>query len=297
MPNYADRDKEATISLYFMTWKRHHVDLETFDSYWGNVHGPIGARLSALYQYWQIRTCKNYGDIWNPIEGVTTTSMPEENFDAIGELTFKSQEEIPTYIKLGMEYLGDDDPNFLRRNIAYVTTPITYYDEIENPAPTWETEYDKFHIMIRKNDGVNLPDFHEWMQVTFAPQLAKSASVIKLRLNLMLEADKTRTDGNGVSYSQDPAMDVQAAMEIGFRNRLALRTYLASDEYKSLTTEMKKYVKSFQPYPERSKSTFVYNGTPTLAGQRGLSGALAIEKLGAMNQVRENITQLMLGQG
>jgi len=296
MPNYADRDKEATISLYFPLWKRHHVDVETFDSYWGNVHGPVCSRLPALYQYWQIRAYQNNGDIWNPIEGITTTSMPEENFDAIAELTFKSKDEIPTYLKAGMEYLGDDDPNFLRRDISYVTTPINYYDEIENPAPTWETEYDKFHIMIRKKDDVSLQDFHQWMQVTFAPQLAKSAPVVKLRLNLMLEAVKTRTDGEGVSYSQDPALDVQAAMEIGFRNRLALRTYLASDEYKSMTVEMAKYIKSFQPYPERSKATFVYNGSATLAGQRGLSGALAIEKLGAINQIRDNVTQLMLGK-
>ncbi|MDJ1185008.1 EthD domain-containing protein [Roseofilum casamattae] len=284
MPNYAERDKEATAGIYVPMWKIDHIDLDTFDSYWGNGHGPVCARLPLLYQCWHIRVHHNHGDIWPAIDGVITTSTPEENFDSIAELTFKSIEDLAPYGKVGAEYLGDDEPNFVRRTIPHPAVPITYYDEIENPAPTWETEYDKFRIILRKQDKVNLTDFHQWLQVTFAPQLAKSAPVVKVRLSLLQPSPVT----------VDVVPPIQAAMEVAFKNRTALRTYLASDEYKSVTAGISQYVKSFQVYPERARSTILYNGEVTLAGVRGLSSALAIEKVGAINQTRDNITELML---
>ncbi|MDJ1185007.1 hypothetical protein [Roseofilum casamattae] len=216
------------------------------------------------------------------------TSTAEESFNGIVELAFKSKDDIPIYLDAGLKYLGDDEPNFLRRSLLYTTTTITYYDEIENPAPTWETQYDKFHITIGKQDDVSLYDFHQWMQVTFAPQLAKNAPVIKLRLTLMMEAPP--------NPNPDLVPDIQAAIEIGFRDRVASRAFLASNEYKSVTSGMAKYVKSFQVYPERSRSTICYDGVASLAGLRGLSSALTIEKLGAINQMEEDITQLIAGK-
>lgn len=288
MPNYADRDKQGTICNYVLLWKRPDLDLQTFDAYWGNVHGPVCARLPALHQFWQIRTWHNLGTIWTPIEGVRTTSTAEENFDAIAELTFTSPDILPTYYKPGLEYLGGDEVNFTTKLIPNMNTPITYYDEIENPTPSWEVEYDKFHIMIGKSDGVSREQLHDWLQNTFAPQLANSDCVIKLRLHLFFEPEQ-----QGANI---PEQNIHSALEIGFKNRSILRTYLASDEYKKATEGMAKYVKSFQPYPERARSTVVYNGEATLVGQWGLAGAQAIEQVGAINQLREQTRKLMLGK-
>ncbi|MDJ1174483.1 hypothetical protein [Roseofilum capinflatum] len=132
------------------------------------------------------------------------------------------------------------------------------------------------------------------MQLFFAPQLAKNPSVIKLRLHLLYPIETSNRDFSTVSYDQHHSLKLEAALEISFKNRLSLRRYLESDEYKTLTVDMPKYIKSFQPYPQRSRSTLVYNGQPTLVGQRGLVGAQSIEQLGAINQIQESVTQLML---
>ena len=50
-------------------------------------------------------------------------------------------------------------------------------------------------------------------------------------------------------------------------------------------------------FPERSSYTFVYNGQMTLAGQRSSTVAELIVSTGAVNQLKPDITELMLGGG
>lgn len=284
MPNYADRDQQGTICSYFLLWKRPDLNLETFDAYWGDVHGQVAARLPGNYQYCQIRTWHNPGTIWSPIEGVKMTSSPEENFDGIAVITATDPDSLQT-VALS-EYLNGDPENFAVKGSLNITTPITYCDEIEDPAPTWETEYDKFHITIGKSDQVSQEEFSNWLKNTLAPKLAKSSLVIKLRLHLFMN----------VPNITDQDSEIHAALEIGFKNRILLRAYLASDDYKEAITDMAKYVKSFQPYPQRSRTILVDWGKVTLAGQRGLTAAQTIEKVGAINQTSQKIQDLMLGK-
>lgn len=286
MPNYADRDRQGTISSYGLLWKRPDLDLETFDSYWGDVHGQVAARIPGNYQYCQIRTWPNPGTIWSPIEGVRMTSTPEENFDGIAEITATSTDVLNTTLTSMLECLDGDIENFAVKGLLNISIPITYCDEIEDPAPTWETEYDKFHITIGKSDRVSQEEFNNWLQNTLAPKLAKSPLVIKLRLHLF----------QNVPNITDPDSEIKAALEIAFKNRILLRAYLASDDYKEAITDMAKYVKSFQPYPQRSRSILVDWGKVTLAGQRGLTVAQTIEKVGAINQMSQKIQDLMLGK-
>jgi hypothetical protein len=56
-----------------------------------------------------------------------------------------------------------------------------------------------------------------------------------------------------------------------------------------------KYVKQICVFPERSAYTFVYNGAMTLAGQRSSTVAALIADIGATNQLREDISSLMVG--
>ena len=54
------------------------------------------------------------------------------------------------------------------------------------------------------------------------------------------------------------------------------------------------YVKQMRVFPERSAYTFVYGGRITLAGQRSATVADLITTIGATNQLREDVTGLML---
>jgi hypothetical protein len=88
----------------------------------------------------------------------------------------------------------------------------------------------------------------------------------------------------------------QGAFEIAFRNRLEMEFFLASREYATAVENQANYVKQICVFPERSAYTFVYNGEMTLAGQRSSTVAELITAIGATNQLRGDITSLMLGQ-
>ncbi|MDJ1174485.1 EthD domain-containing protein [Roseofilum capinflatum] len=286
MPDYSERDKQAVVTNYAVLWKRADIDLETFDGYWGHVHGPVCVRLPGLYQYWQHQVHHNLGGIWPEIEGVTTRSLPEENFDGVAELTFKSNEDRLTWFKAFQETLTGDDANFLSHIVIYTTSPgnsVTYYDELENGQPTGLVSADKFNIIVRKKDSVKVAKFHKWMKETLAPALAKAQPILKVRMHLF---DET---------TMQP--DFQGAIEISFTNRLALRNYLASDDYQQISQDISKYLKSFQPYPQRGTFTLAYEGEPTLTGEWGITGAQMIETVGAVNQTQPVVRNLMLGNG
>ena len=89
--------------------------------------------------------------------------------------------------------------------------------------------------------------------------------------------------------------DDQAALEIAFSDRLEMESFFASPAYGAGVEKQAKYVKQICVFPERSAYTFVYNGAMTLAGQRSSTVAALIADIGATNQLRENITSLMLG--
>ena len=57
-----------------------------------------------------------------------------------------------------------------------------------------------------------------------------------------------------------------------------------------------KWVK-LAPFPERNVYTFVYDGRMTVAGQRGSRAAEVIDSLGALNQLKDDILDLVLGKG
>ena len=296
--DFSSRDQEGQVTFYVLLWKRKGITLELFDDYWRDVHGPVCARLPGQYQYWQLHVAHNDGGIWPTPEDPVNTSTPEEQFDGIAELTFKSVEDRQTWFTAAA-ILMDDEHNIFSKAIGYNTSlgnSITYVDRIENGAPNGPTEIEKFHCMIKKADGVSIEEFRKYYKDKFAPTLAKMDSVVKLRLHLFDEVDNSRPDAGGVSHYEPPEQQYQGALEIAFWNRLDQELLLASSEYQDLVKNHHRYVKEFKPFPERSAYTFVYEGQMTLGGQRSSSVAQLIMDIGAANQLKEDVVTLMLNQ-
>ncbi|MDJ0554269.1 MAG: EthD domain-containing protein [Microcoleaceae cyanobacterium MO_207.B10] len=296
--DFSSRDREGQVSFYVLLWKRPGITLELFDDYWRDVHGPVCARLPGQHQYWQLHVGHNNGGIWPTLEDPVNASTPEEQFDGIAELTFKSIEERQIWFTAAA-ILMDDEHNIFSKAIGYNTNPgnsITYVDRIENGAPNDITEIEKYHCMIRKADGVSLEEFRKYYKNIFVPSLAKMDGVVKLRLHLFEEVDNSRPDAGGVSHYEPAELQYQAALEIAFWNRLDLEILLASPEYQSLAKGSQAYVKEFKPFPERSAYTFVYESQMTLGGQRSSSVAQLITDIGAANQLKQDIVSLMLNQ-
>jgi len=296
--DYSTRDQAGSVVFYVLLWKRRGISLELFDDYWRNVHGPVCARLPGQHQYWQLHVAHNEGGMWPEAPGIHYATTDENQFDGIAELTFRSVDDRNTWFQAA-GILMDDEHNLFRKAIGYNTNPgnsKTYLDGIATGEPNGPLGLPKMHAMVKKADGVSVADFRRYMTDTFAPAVVKSPLALKFRMHLFEEVDASRPDAAGVAHSEPAEENYQGAFEIAFSGRLEMETFFASAEYAAATANQEKYVKQICVFPERSAYTFVYNGAMTLAGQRSSTVAALIADIGATNQLRDDITSLMLGR-
>ena len=298
--NYSARDKDAKVTFYVLLWKRNGITLEDFDNYWRDVHGPVCSRLPGQFQYWQFHVAHDDGGIFPATEGVVYNQTAEASqFDGIAELTFKSVEDRQTWFTAA-GILMNDEHNIFSKAIGYVTdegNSITYVDGIEDGTPNGGSGglagVRKFHVMVKKADGASVQDFRTYMKDTFAANVIKSDKVLKLRMHLFEPPDLSRPDAAGVAHSEPQELLYQAAFEIAFKSGADMEYFFASDEYAAAVADLAKFVKQVSPFPERDAYTFVYNNMMTLTGRRGSRTADLINRLGAINQVRDNIADLL----
>lgn len=297
-PNFAARDHEGQCVFYVLLWKRRGMPLDLYDDYWRNVHGPVCARLPGQNQYWQLHVAHNDGGMWPQISGIGYASPDEAQFDGIAELTFRTEDDRTTWFRAAA-ILMDDEHNLFRKAIGYNTSPgnsKTYVDGIQAGDPNGALGIPKLHVMVRQADGVSTSDFRQHLK-DFGSAVSASDLVLKFRLHLFEEVDATRPDAAGVAHAEPREESYQAAFEIAFSNRLDMENFFASDSYATAVKDQARYVKQISAFPERSAYTFVYNGQMTLAGQRSSTVAELIAATGAVNQLKPDITELMLGGG
>jgi alkylhydroperoxidase/carboxymuconolactone decarboxylase family protein YurZ len=239
----------------------------------------------------------NEGGTFPAVEGVDYTAAAEDQFDGIAELTFKSALDRQTWFNAAA-ILMDDEHNIFSKAIGYVTSEgksKTYVDSIPVGDPNGRLDLIKFHVLVKQAEGVSVTDFRRYLTETFAANLVKSPHLLKFRLHLFEPPDVSRPDAAGVTHFEPAEKQYQAAFEIAFRNNLEMELFFASREYAAAVKEQARYVKQVSPFPERDPYTFVYNGRMTLAGQRGSQTAQLITSVGATNQLKADIYQLMIG--
>ena len=295
--DYAVRDAEGRVAFYVLLWKRKGITLEKFDDYWRDVHGPVCARLPGQYQYWQFHVAHNEGGVFPAVEGVSYSTTEADQFDGIAELTFRSVADRQTWFDAA-GILMDDEHNIFSKAIGYVTEQglsKTYVDGIATGDPNGDAGLIKFHVLVRQAPGVSTGEFRRYMTDSLAANVARSAKLLKFRLHLFEPPDLSRPDAAGVVHYEAPAQQYQAAYELAFRNHLDMELFFASPEYAAAVREQARYVVQVSPFPERNAYTFVYDGRMTLAGRRGSRTAELITRLGATNQLRADIHDLVVG--
>ena len=296
--DYAVRDRQADLAFYVLLWKRQSITLDLFDDYWRDVHGPVCARLPGQHQYWQFHLDRCDGGIWPSVPGVEFACAEASQFQGIAELTFTSAAERDLWFE-SASILMDDEHNIFNKAIGYNSSPgnsTTYVDGIPSGQPNGDLGLQKFHIMIQKSAGASVMALRQYLQTTFAPTVAKSESVLKLRLHLFEAIDNSRADASGVAHNEPLEQQYQAAIEIAFANPLEMEKFFASAEYAIASKDLARFVKRFLLFPERTAYTFVYDGKMTLAGQRSSTVAELIAEIGATNQLKDDVTTLMMKQ-
>ena len=295
--DYSDRDRDGSVAFYVLLWRRRSISQRMFDDYWRDVHGPVCARLPGQQQYWQFHLDRGEGGGLLPeIAGVDVDCPEEERFDGIAELTFATEEDRSAWFEAAA-ILMDDEHNLFRKAIGYTTRPgrsRTYVDRIEQGAPNGPAGVVKLHIMIQKALGIQIPALRAFLTERLAPAMASSDRVLKLRMHLLEEVDSSRPDAAGVVHQEAPEQQYQAAIEIAFATRLDMEAFFASEAMAGVAAQLGRYVKRMSPFLERTAHTFVYGGKMTLSGQRGSTAAALIEGVGAVNQLRDDVVDLML---
>lgn len=292
----SDRDRSGRVAFYVLLWRRRGISQRMFDDYWRNVHGPVCARLPGQQQYWQFHLDRGEGGLLPEVPGVDVGCPEEERFDGIAELTFATEEDRSTWFKAAA-ILMDDEHNLFRKAIGYTTSPggsRTYVDRIENGAPNGPAGVVKLHVMIQKAPGASVPAVRAFLSERLAPAMAGSDRVLKLRVHLFEEVDSSRPDAAGVVHREAPEQQYQAAIEVAFATRLDMEAFFASEAFACVVERLGQYVKRMSPFLERTANTFVYEGRMTLAGQRSSTVAELIEGVGAVNQFRDDVVDLML---
>ncbi len=296
--DFSDRDQPGQVAFFVLLWKRKGLDLTLFDNYWRDVHGPVCARLPGQFQYWQYHVNPNNGGITPQIAGIEYTTVDSDQFAGIAELTFKTPEDRVTWFQAAA-VLMDDEHNIFSKAIGYNTSlgnSITFVDSLVNGAPNGATlaSLVRLFVMIKKNPAVSPTEFQAYFKDQFAPAIAKSSHLAKLRLNLFDEVDGTRPPAAGVEHSEPADKSYHACLELAFENNLELESFFASPEYKATEAEQTKYISAIATFPTHFVNTFVYDSSMTLAGQRGSSVAQLITEIGAINQLKPDIVELML---
>ncbi|MBM2815572.1 MAG: Ethyl tert-butyl ether degradation EthD [Ignavibacteria bacterium] len=294
--DYSKRDENAKVVFYVPLWKRDGITLDTFDDYWSNVHGPVCSRLPGQHQYWQFHVAHSDGGMWPTLDGISYNTQEAEQFDGIAELSFRSDDDRKTWFQAaGM--LMDDEHNIFSKAIGYNTATgnsITYVDGIENPIPNGAQDLIKLFVTFKQSSSVGVVDFRNFLSKKFAPALAKSDYLLKLKLHMFEEVDNTRPPAAGVAHAQPESEQFQAIIEIAFKNRFFMERFFASNEYNETIADQPKYFKQISAFPQRTAFTFVQDDEITLAGMRGSKVADLILNIGATNQVREDIIALMM---
>ena len=296
--DYSARDQDVKAVLYVLIQKRKGITLNTFDSYWKDVHGPVSARLPGQYQYWQFHLARNEGDIWPVTEEIEYKTPEEDQLNGIAELTFLSETDLQTWVNTAA-ILDSDQQNFISKAVIYSTNngnSKTYVDGIKTSAPNGDMSVIKLHVMVKKADAITVDDFRKYMADIFASNIVKSDLVLKFRLHLLEEHDNSLPPVPGVSHYEPLEKQYQAAFEIAFKNHMDMKRFFVSEEYVAVVRNQANYIKQIATFPEQNTYTFIYEGKLTLAGQRTSTVAELIANLAATNQTQDNIVNLMLGK-
>lgn len=296
MHGYTGPDDEVELVSYAPAKQRSGIPLDLFDRYWKDVHGPTCARLGIVWQYTQFHLGHDDGGFWHAPDGVVRNTPPEEQWDGIAELTYRSRDDMERWFS-SAGVLERDEQNVFGEVVAYVTSERrswTYVDRIPTRTPNGPLGVSRYHVLLKRQPDVTMEQLREHLSGTFTPAAANHPLVLKLRLHLFDPFEQIWESEN-VENALPPERIHDAAFEIAFETPLDLARFQASDEYAQATADQARFVRQLSVFPERGAYAMVQEGQATLLGRRGASIAETIVAAGAITNFNDDIVELFAG--
>ena len=288
---------------YFLTMintlcRRGAVPPDLFYDYWRDAHVQIASRLPGIDTLWTHHVSFELGGIWPAIEDIGSYLPEEHQFDGIPEPCFRTEEDLGRFAD-AMGPLMSDEENIFEETISYQSfgqNSHTYIDRLD-PTPNGDHGATKFMVFLKKREGVDIPTFRDFLAEQLAPLLADSPHVMKFRLHLLEEYQNSDValdaKSRRVSHYKPLAMQYQAVYEIAFRDPLGMASLHASTDWRDTISEQRRHIREAHVCLVTKTYTWRYQGEMTLAALRTAAVADQIRRVGAINQLRPEVANLM----
>jgi hypothetical protein len=287
------------LTLVITLRRRRAIPLDLFFAYWVNAHAAqIAARLPGIHDLWLHELSYEDGLIWPRVAGVQWELAEEDRFEGIPEPCFVSEEGVGDFLSANAP-LMDDEPNVFEETIAYSSlgeNSATLVDRTDDPRG--EAGVAKFMLFLQQRAGTDLEAFRGFVRDTFAPELAASEHVLKVRRHLFepYTDDYGGMDARGLSHSKALDKQYQASVEVVFANRLELGKLARSDTWSELAAALPDYVSGSHVFGVSVTHRLRRDGELTLDGLRTPMIADLIRRVGAASQLEPATVDLVLGR-
>ena len=145
----------------------------------------------------------------------------------------------------------------------------------------------RLHLHLNGGSGEG---FRPWLS-EWARHLASAPAVRKLRLHLPEPYDNARPSPpspHGDHQVSDERKDI-GVIEIGFASALTAREFFESETFRATIEDQCGHLRSVGAFLVTGVYTYVRDGVLTTAGLRGSRTAELIERMGAVNQTRDEV--------
>jgi len=287
------------LTLIITLRRRRAIPLDLFFAYWVNAHAAqIAARLPGIHDLWLHELSYEDGLIWPRVAGVDWELAEEDRFEGIPEPCFVREEGVGEFLAANAP-LMDDEPNVFEETVAYSSlgeSSETLVDRTDDARG--EAGVRKFMLFLQARAGVDTDAFRGFISDTYAPGLAGSEHVLKVRRHLFepYTDDYGGMDARGLSHSKAPEKQYQASVEVSFASALELGRLARSDVWADLAAALPDYVGGCHAIGVSVTHRLRRDGELTLDGQRTPMVADLIRQVGAATQLEPETVDLVLGR-
>ncbi|KQO61160.1 hypothetical protein ASF24_03630 [Methylobacterium sp. Leaf86] len=291
--DYSDRDKAIAINTYTTVLRHPKVPHELFATYWRDVHGPLCSRIPGLGWYVQTHLSREQdARLWPAMDGIRP--FPDYELDGGVEIGFHSAEDQATFNE-ACPILFEDEQNMFEATVAYAMPngSTTLVDRVTEPSPNGGDGLDRIHLHLgaAHDDAAAFGD----RVARLANALASEEAVLRVRLHLPEPYDNAlpAPPAPNVAHKVPAERSLVAIIDLAFASPLDRSTFYASDAFIRAADGLEADVAHASPFAVSGVYTYVRDKRLTLAGLRGSRPAQLIERLGARNQVAEDVRHLL----
>ncbi len=291
--DYADRDASIAINSYTTVLRRPRVPHDVFATYWRDVHGPLCSRIPGLGWYVQNHLDREQdAHLWPAIDGIAP--FADYELDGGVEIGFASKADQDVF-NAASHILFADEQNMFAATVAYALPngSRTLVDRMPDPVPNGDDGLDRIHVHLGAR-GTDAAAFGAAM-TGFAETLAADAAVLKLRLHLPERYDNAEPapPAPNVDHAVPADRTLIAIFDLAFESPLARRRFLESEAFLAAYRAQTGQVAHASAFAVSGVYTYVRDGELTTAGLRGSRAAQLIERLGANNQIADDVRALI----